>query len=296
MDVHGRRRVICCHRATLSGRFPPNSLAAIEECVEARVPRLEIDVRFLSDDAMLIFHDDLLDRETTGSGPVGALDRATAARLRYREDETHGLCFLAEVADAMKAGETLLQVDLKLMRPLSKQRLDLLAAALEPIRDRCLIGSQAHWNLRPLAGRGFRVALDPTLQWHYLPGRDPSLTPSLLGVHGLWDDAPLAHIRHASALDYLEARLDALAGLPPRATEWMVDVRTIDHLATLGLPLGEALLARGVELAAWTLRDYGAVETPPVLERLFQLGTTTVIADDAPAIARYAAALSAQRL
>ena len=122
LDAWGRKRVICCHRATLSGRFPPNSLAAIAECVEARVPRLEIDVRFLRDDAMLIFHDSLLDHETTGAGRVDALDGEAARALRYRWDGEHGVCSLDEVADVMRGGDTLLQVDLKLMRPISRGR------------------------------------------------------------------------------------------------------------------------------------------------------------------------------
>ena len=50
--IAGRRRVFCCHSATLSTNFAPNSLAAVRECVDAGVPRLEIDVQFLADDGM----------------------------------------------------------------------------------------------------------------------------------------------------------------------------------------------------------------------------------------------------
>ena len=290
-EAFGRERVICCHRATLSGRFPPNSLAAIAECVEARVPRLEIDVRFLRDDAMLVFHDSRLDHETTGAGRVDALDGRAARALRYRSHGDHAICFLDEVVDVMKGGETLLQVDLNLMRPIAPAREAALAAALAPIADRVLIGTQAHWNLAPFARRGFRVAFDPTLQWHYAPARPLELTPRQLGIHGLWDDSPLAQIPHASARDYTAARIADLQGLVPAAVEWMVDIATIRHLASIGCALGAELSGRGIELAAWTLRDLGEPETSAALREMLELGATTIIADDAPAIAGLAAGL-----
>lgn len=288
--------MICCHRAVLSGRFPPNSLGAVDECVAAGVPRLEIDVRFLSDDAMLIFHEAELDAETTGSGQVGALERAGAGLLRYLADEDHSLCFLEEVADRVRGSETLLQVDLKLMRPISGARVELLAEVLAPVRDHVLIGSQAHWNLRPFVERGFLVALDPTLQWHYAPGRDPSLTPTRLGVHGLWDDSPLAGIRHATAREYMDGRIADLVGLLPSAVEWMVDLRTIGYFSSLGFAFGEELAGRGIALAAWTLHDTGPGALRRDIEALVGAGSTTIIADDVPAIARAAALLAAPAL
>jgi glycerophosphoryl diester phosphodiesterase len=286
-----QERVICCHRATLSGRFPPNSLAAVAECVDARAPRLEIDVRFLSDDAMLVYHDSQLEHETTGAGRVDALDRAAARALRYRWDGDYAVCSLDEVVDVMRGGETLLQVDLKLMRPISAAREAALAQALAPMADRVLIGTQAHWNLAPFAQRGFQVAFDPTLQWHYAPDRPMELTPRRLGVHGLWDDAPLAHIPHASATDYAASRIADLVGLVPAAAEWMVDIATIRHLASIGCLLGERLAARGIQLAAWTMRDRGEPETSDTLRELLELGASTVIADDAPVIAKLATEL-----
>jgi glycerophosphoryl diester phosphodiesterase len=290
-SISGRHRVICCHRATLSGQLPPNSLAAIEECVAARVPRLEIDVRFLSDDGMLIFHDSDLADETNATGRVDALDTSAARKLRYRAHGDHPVAFLADVVDAMRGRDTLLQVDLKLMRPMSAARELLLARALEPVRDTVLIGTQAHWNLRGLASRGFRVAFDPYLHWYYATERDVDSAPTRLGVHGFWDDAPLAHIPHATAADYFEQRVRDLIGLLPAAAEWMVGIPTLRRMAEMGFALGHRLEQDGIELAAWTLRDRGA-ETAGIFADLFALGATTVIADDAPAVAAYAATLA----
>lgn len=287
--VLGKRRVFCCHRATLSRRHRPNSLAAVTECVEAGVPRLEIDVRFLSDDGMLVFHDAHLDAETIGEGPVHALDTAAARRLRYRADET-ALCFLEDVADAVRGSATLLQVDLKLMRPMVPSRVAALARALAPIRDQALVGSLAHWNLRRLAAAGLRVALDTTFQWHHSARRmeGDGLNPVTLGVHGLWDDSPIAANPRASAGEYLAERVEDLLTLAP-ASEWMVDYGTLLHMASLGLSLGETLAARGVDLAAWTLTDDGDRSTTPLLRSVLETGAATIITDDPAALAQYAA-------
>jgi glycerophosphoryl diester phosphodiesterase len=273
----------------LAHDHPPNSLQAVRACVEAGVPRLEVDVRFLADDAMLVYHDHTLDGETNGYGPVDALDRSAAEALRY----THGggatrLCFFEDVVAAIAGSETLLQVDLKLMRPISAARVKALAAALRPLDGNLLLGTEAHWNLRPFAELRVPVAFDPTLHIHYAPQRKGTgLTPSWMGVHGFWDDAPLAHIGHASAADYLAARTDDLGALVPAVRELMVDIPTVLRMADLGFELGHELARRGVELAVWTMRDRGAETTGPLARRLLDLGATTIIADEPEVIAGY---------
>ncbi len=275
--IDGRRRVVCCHSATLSGRFPPNSIAAVEECVAARVPRLEIDVRFMADDSMLIFHDASLDGSTTSRGVVGALTRENVSTTRYRRDEKHGVCFIEDVVDLLRGTPTLLQVDLKLMRPITAARSAALLAALEPLGQQVIIGSQAHWNLRRLSG--VPLAFDPTLQWHFDPERRfEEAWPKQQGIHGLWDDSPLAGIRHATASDYLEHRVQDLLALFPEAVEWMVDVRTIQHIELLGLNLAERLNRSNCSLAAWTIRE----RTPgraELVRDLCRLGVETFITD-----------------
>ncbi len=258
----------------------------------AHVPRLEVDVRFLSDDTMVVFHDSRLEAETTGSGRVEALDAARARDVRLLFDGTTRLCFLHEVVDLLKNGDTMLQVDLKLMRPISEARRRAICEALAPIADRLLVGSQAHWNLRELSRVRLPVALDPTLHMHYNPDRKAEgLLPDRLGIHGLWDDAPIAHLAQASAGDYVAARIEDLVGLLPGAIEWMVDIRTIRHLANLGVALGSELASRGIALAAWTMRDEGLLVSTQLLRELFEIGATTIITDHAETIAGYATGL-----
>lgn len=274
--IAGTRRTLCCHSATLSGHFSANSLEAVDECATAGVPRIEVDVRFMADDSMLIFHNEALDDVTTGYGRVAEMDHSEIRGIRYNSGQREALCFMQDVVERLSGTDTILQVDLKLMRPISAARARSLEAVLEPLGANVIVGSQAHWNLREL--RGVPVALDPTLHWHYAPARRTVRPPHTLGVHGLWDDSPLALDRQVRAADYIEARITELRALLPSAVEWMVDIATINYLGRLGVNLGSRLRAEDCSLAAWTLK-----ETTPrraeCLVSLFELGAETVITD-----------------
>jgi hypothetical protein len=87
--------------------------------------------------------------------------------------------------------------------------------------------------------------------------------------------------------EYLTARTDDLVALLPAAREWMVDIPTVLHMAGLGFELGHELARRGMDLAAWTMRDQGRDTTAPLARRLLALGTTTIIADEPHVIAGY---------
>lgn len=286
-EIAGQKRTLCCHSAVFSGEFVPNSLAAVDECARLDVPRLEVDVQFLADDSMVIYHGSTFEKETTGAGKVSDLDRTAIRGIHYLADLSSPVCFLEDVVELLRPTGTLLQVDLKLMRPISDARLRALSTALLPIADRVLIGSQAHWNLRPLAGLGHRVAFDPTLQWHFSPDREHGFFPDTMGVYGMWDDAPIAHNRKFSPRQYFETRTEDLLGLLPQAEEWMVDIATIRHLADMGFSLGDELAARGVELAAWTLHDAGSEQTLAQLEAVCAAGASTVIAANPAAVLAY---------
>ena len=275
-SVFGIERTICCHRAGLSGTHVPNSLAAIDECLAAEVPRLEIDVRFLADDSVVVFHDASLEPDTTGTGAVDTFTREDLSTVVHRSDGVTGLCFLEDVVERLRGRTTILQVDLKPLGHLSDSRLRILEQILAPIADHVLVGSQAHWNLRRM--RGLPVALDPALQWRYQPERELPGTPQSMGTYGLWDDSPLARSPFVTAPEYIESRIDDLVGLLPAAVEWMVDIETVLHLEMLGVRLGEALAARRIQLSAWTLQAHHG-DPQPLLTALFGAGVTTVITD-----------------
>jgi len=54
-------------------------MAAFRRALEIGAHMVELDVQLTSDDAVVVLHDDTLDRTTTGLGPIGAL---TLARVR----------------------------------------------------------------------------------------------------------------------------------------------------------------------------------------------------------------------
>ena len=286
--VSGARRVFCCHKAVLSGALVPNSIDAVAECVSANVPRLEIDVQFLADDAMLVYHDNDLVRESNGTGPVIALDRQSASVLRYRRDENVRIAFLEEIVDLVRESDCVLQVDLKLSQPFTRSRLDTFLDALKPLGERALVGSQAYWNVRKVAGQGPAVAIDPTWQWNMFGPLEDGIGPARQGIFGVWDDSPMAHLRGLAPREYVRGRIDDIAGLLPEATEWMVDWQTILHISQLGESLGTLLAEKNIGLTAWTVRDRGPEVTGPLLKMLFALGATTIITDNAARLATYA--------
>ena len=64
-----------------SARAPENTMPAIRRALRVGVSRIEVDVRFTTDDVAVLMHDPTVDRTTNGSGEVAALTRAQVRRL-----------------------------------------------------------------------------------------------------------------------------------------------------------------------------------------------------------------------
>ncbi len=60
------------HSASRQHAYPPNSPEAIRACLEAGARAIEVDISLLADGRFALLHGPLLERETTGSGPVGS--------------------------------------------------------------------------------------------------------------------------------------------------------------------------------------------------------------------------------
>ena len=108
--------MIEAHRGALSPELPENSIASIEYAVALGVDWVEIDVALTRDGALVLMHDNTLDRTTTLSGAVGdyTLSEIQAAFLRLDSGaltEQHPPS-LAEALDAM-AGRIHFRLDLK---------------------------------------------------------------------------------------------------------------------------------------------------------------------------------------
>lgn len=64
-----------------SARAPENTLPAVRKALQAGVSRLEVDVRFTSNDVPVLLHDATVDRTTNGSGQVSSLTKAQVRAL-----------------------------------------------------------------------------------------------------------------------------------------------------------------------------------------------------------------------
>lgn len=278
----GRPRLITCHRADLDATHAPNSLAAVQAAVEAGAPRIEVDLRFLADDTMVVFHDPGLSPTTDGQGLLDALAIGDLRDVRSIGVEPSPIPLFSEVIDTVAGSSTTLHVDLKHDRPLPDRRVEAIVHALAPVASHAIVGTQAYWNLPVLASRGLRVALDPGSLWQRGTDRiaGDGEFPRTPGLYGFWDDSPLAQVPGIEVTDYLRIRFNEIAGLVPAAEEWMVDIDTIRHCHEIGFALTDLLHARGIRVAAWTIQDasFDGAATAALLASLFDLDVDVIIA------------------
>jgi glycerophosphoryl diester phosphodiesterase len=214
VELSGRRVWLKYHRLLSgSGRFPPNSLSALQEVVEGGAFALEFDVRLLGDGTWVLHHDPTLDRETTGLGPLRAVDLSAYKALRLRGSGeppatlAEAVAYLAASPRALKV-----QVDLK-EEVLALEEALAFLRALEPLRAnpnlRVVVSSLADWNLRLLKrlDPALAIGLDPA---YYLdaPVGTWSRLPVRVNAYGYLDDHPLGFHRFMPVRAYLEDRLE----------------------------------------------------------------------------------------
>lgn len=78
------RVLVVAHRACWVEGAPENSLAAISLCASLGVDMAEIDVARTRDGELVLMHDTILDRTTTGQGAVSSFTLAELGALRLR--------------------------------------------------------------------------------------------------------------------------------------------------------------------------------------------------------------------
>jgi glycerophosphoryl diester phosphodiesterase len=277
-----RPPVIVHHMAALDGRAHPNSLEAIEACLQARARVIEIDITALADGDYLLVHDPVLESETTGSGPVAACTAARARELYFARNgvpTAFRVPLLSQVVDLFTRypGPTRLQLDFKNVYPFPDDTpLRHLVALLQPIAERVIVSSGADWQLRRLRALAPWLELGFDIQF-YLAWRDPSepvdprVPPWRRGAYGYWDDHPLATERFTSTPAYLYDRCGMLLGLVPGASTFYIDYRLLDRSLDDGFNWAEMLHAYGIRLDAWTL-DADDPRAVAALPRLVEAG------------------------
>jgi glycerophosphoryl diester phosphodiesterase len=289
------------HMAALDDQTaPPNSLEAIQACLEAAAPIIEIDITALSERDYLLAHEPELEAETSGQGAVAARTPAQARGLfiKHRGIETaYRVAVLSDVVQLFQNhhGASLLQLDFKnvIPRP-NDEPLYRLVKLIEPLGERVLVSSGADWQLRNLRKIAPWLMLGFDIMWYidWQPPdspRDPLTFPKQRGAYGYFDDHMLASARHWSTSEYLQDRCESLMGLVPDVSAFYVEHPLLAQSLEDGFNWAEALHSRGIKLDAWTMDvtdpvarqsvqrllaagiDMFSTNTPRALARLLQI-------------------------
>ena len=103
--------IVSAHRGGPLDGYPENALETMAARLAEAPMMLEIDVRQTRDGVYVLFHDDDLDQDTDGSGPLADRTLAELSTVRY-DVGGYGISTLEEVIDWAK-GRTILQLDVK---------------------------------------------------------------------------------------------------------------------------------------------------------------------------------------
>jgi glycerophosphoryl diester phosphodiesterase len=270
--------------AMLSREHPPNSIAAIEECLAAGVERIEIDIHSLASDDYAVFHDHRLESRTMGRGPLG---RATPDDIRTAFFTDHPQSrppLLSEVIAAARNARTEFQLDLKDWRPLTDDRAHALVNAVAPMKERIIVSSGQDWNLRILheADPYLPIGFDPGHYIDHAGEETPFFLPRGMGAYGYRDDHPLAIGRASETPEYLVQRFALLLRQAHDCREFFISYRLVLQMLDDGFNVADFLHSAGIDANIWTL-DYAGPQSLPTLRRLLDSGidritTNTTIA------------------
>ena len=276
ITIGGKTAILTCHVATLSRQFRPNSRAAIRECLDGGVARIEIDVHSLDGPDYIVTHDRRLERSTTGSGSVGLATPDVVHAVSFLDDPNDRPALLSEVVDMARGTNTQLQLDLKDWRLLREPRLRTLLDLVAPIRSQIIVSAGEDWNLRQVH------AADPALPIGFDPGRyiafgseEPPFLPKALGAYGYRDDHPLAVGRTEEPAFYLQQRMELFVLQVPAACELFLDHRLILQMLDDGFNPADWLHQHHSELTAWTV-DYTGADSMRTVERLIVAGVDRI--------------------
>jgi glycerophosphoryl diester phosphodiesterase len=243
------------------GDHAPNSLGALEQVLAAGVGVIEFDISLLGDGSFALLHDQRLERETDGEGPLATIGVGELKSLRLR-GSSEPPATLDEVVERLRRHErpVKVQVDLKEVEPLPDPAAALLIDSLARLREngevRVVVGCMADWNLRLLR------RLDPSLEVgndpvFYLHAPAPGLRvpfPTRVNAYGYVDDHPLGY-RKALPIDaYLRDRLDAIAAQVPGTSEFYLHKVFVSQALADGFdPIDHMRREWGLFVDVWTI-------------------------------------------
>ncbi|MFN8544742.1 MAG: glycerophosphodiester phosphodiesterase family protein [Candidatus Binatia bacterium] len=206
--------VVIAHRGA-SGTAPENTLAAFRRAADIGAHMLELDVQLTADGAVVVIHDETLERTTEGTGPVEGLTLAELRRLdaggwfdeRFRGEQ---IPTLAEVLAAVS-----LPINVELKAPATAE---LAERTVRIVMESGALGRVVFSSFHPdllRAARGYAPTADLAVLWS-----EPSISDALRLAEGV--AATALHIRKEAAQAPVIAAARR-AGLAVRV--WTVNVR-----------------------------------------------------------------------
>ncbi len=114
--LEGQAAIVSAHRGGPNAGYPENAIETFMHVLDQVPALLEVDVRESRDGALVLMHDDTVDRTTTGSGLVADLTLAELKALRLIDNDGRETDFQIPTLDeALSAigGRTILQLDVK---------------------------------------------------------------------------------------------------------------------------------------------------------------------------------------
>jgi glycerophosphoryl diester phosphodiesterase len=282
------------HSANRDHTHPAGSLPALRACLEAGARAVEVDISLLADGQFALLHGPMLERETTGSGPISALTSEEVRALHYVRKGRPTPVPVGLLPDAIELlhqhpGSVELQLDLKPDVYSSDAVLSRLVAGLQPVKDRIRVSSPSDWALRRLRTLDGELPLgfDPLLylEIDYGADSDPAVPPFRRGAYGYWDDHPLSTRRWGPAAAYLAARAEALWIQAPGGAIWYIDAALLGQALDDGFDWIAHLHSLGAEVDAWTL-DAHKPERVALANRLAAAGIDRITTNNAPALSQ----------
>jgi len=261
LDHGGRRVLLKWHKLRRAPDHPPFSLDNLRVGVQLGAS-VEVDLRLLADNAWVCLHDDTLDRETDGAGPVRAIDTEAARTLRIAGAD-YPPPLLADLTAALAdaAPGACLQFDLKQdAGEISDDAIAIFAEAVAAVARHCLLSGEDWQAVQRLGAgvAGLRLGYDPC---RYIEQRSFA-RPS--DIEGFVAEA---------------------ARTAPEA-----DAFYVHHgLVTTGLALGvnpiAALNRHGAFVDVWTL-DPTTQDAARILADVVAAGADQITTNDPPGLAR----------
>jgi glycerophosphoryl diester phosphodiesterase len=235
------------------GNPPENSLDAFQAAIDQGADGVELDVFLSRDDQLIVFHDDTLDRMTSGTGETTSYTLAELQQFRLKSadgsltdariptlDEVLDLvqCFRREKTDSQRAQRFVVNVEIKEM--LGKDIASAVAQALQP-------RLQNGWRVK-----NFQISSFDWKSLRQMKDAAPDLPRGAL-VHGgqePWDISP----------SQLADRLAELGDLSPQTVNLT--------FRSLSPETAKLIRSAGAEPLVWTCREVNCDDIPRIDRKL----------------------------